>query len=311
MKDTWKELITAIENSGKQYEIDRIQKAYEIACQAHEGQKRRSGEPYIIHPLAVSIILVGLGMDSDTIVAGLLHDVVEDTPITSEDVKKIFGQDVALLVNGVTKLTNLGKRGEYVTQEERQAENVRKMLLAMAQDVRVVIIKLADRLHNMRTIQYREEQKRRDTAKETMDIYAPLAHRLGIRSVKEELEDLCLRQLDPVAYNEIEQNLELRKEERVKFLDNIKERIQERLEKENQKAHIEGRVKSVYGIYRKVYMQGKTFEEIYDVYAVRIIVDTVIECYSIFGIIHDMFRPIPIYSFSSHCTTQSNSSPIW
>ncbi len=293
MKDTWKELITAIENSGKQYEIDRIQKAYEIACQAHEGQKRRSGEPYIIHPLAVSIILVGLGMDSDTIVAGLLHDVVEDTPITSEDVKKIFGQDVALLVNGVTKLTNLGKRGEYVTQEERQAENVRKMLLAMAQDVRVVIIKLADRLHNMRTIQYREEQKRRDTAKETMDIYAPLAHRLGIRSVKEELEDLCLRQLDPVAYNEIEQNLELRKEERVKFLDNIKERIQERLEKENQKAHIEGRVKSVYGIYRKVYMQGKTFEEIYDVYAVRIIVDTVIECYSIFGIIHDMFRPIP------------------
>ncbi len=281
---TFDDLKSAIEKSGKQYDIERIRSAFEFADKAHAGQKRKSEEPYIIHPLAVSIILVGLGMDTDTIIAGLLHDVVEDTPIKLDEIEKKFGEDVALMVNGVTKLTVLGKR-DYVTHEEEQAENVRKMLIAMAQDARVIIIKLSDRLHNMRTIQYRDEQKRRDTAKETMDIYAPLAHRLGIRSIKEELEDLCLRELDPIGYSEIEKNLELRKDERDKLLDNIKRKILERLNLEEQKVYIDGRVKSIYGIYRKVYIQGKTFDEIYDVYAVRIIVDTVAECYGILNTI--------------------------
>lgn len=289
---TFADLENAFEKSGKQYDIERIRRAYELAEKAHEGQKRKSGEPYIIHPVAVSIILVGLGMDSDTIIAGLLHDVVEDTDVPLETIEKNFGEDVALMVNGVTKLTLLGKR-DYLTHEEEQAENVRKMLIAMAQDARVIIIKLADRLHNMRTIQYRNEQKRRDTAKETMDIYAPLAHRLGIRSIKEELEDLCLRELDPVGYSEIEKNLELRKDDRDKLIDSIKHKIIERLNIEHQKVYIDGRVKSIYGIYRKMYIQGKMFDEIYDIYAVRIIVDTVAECYGILGIIHEMFRPIP------------------
>ncbi len=229
-------------------------------------------------------------MDSESIMAALLHDVVEDTDITLEQVKKKFGEDVAQMVDGVTKMGLVPLH----TREEQQAENVRKMLLATAKDVRVVIIKLADRLHNMRTIDVKEEQKQRDTARETMEVYAPIAHRLGIRAVKEELEDLSLKYLDPVSYEEIEQSLNKKKEERDHFLQTIKERISDRLEKENHiEPHIEGRVKSFYGIYRKVYMQGRNFDEIFDVYAVRIIVDTVIECYNILGIIHDMFRPLP------------------
>ena len=228
-------------------------------------------------------------MDSDTIIGGLLHDVVEDTTVTLEDIEKQFGGDVAELVDGVTKLANI----PYSSRAEQQAENVRKMLLAMAKDVRVVIIKLADRLHNMRTLDYRIPEKQRVKSLETMEIYAPLAHRLGIRSVKEELEDLSLKHLDPVAYHEIEQQLALRKEDREAFLSNIIKRIEARLEEEHVTAQIDGRVKSIYGIYRKMYMQGRSFDEIYDIYAVRIIVDTVLECYNILGIIHDMLRPIP------------------
>ena len=228
-------------------------------------------------------------MDSDTIIGGLLHDVVEDTTVTLEDIEKQFGGDVAELVDGVTKLANI----PYSSRAEQQAENVRKMLLAMAKDVRVVIIKLADRLHNMRTLDYRIPEKQRVKSLETMEIYAPLAHRLGIRSVKEELEDLSLKHLDPVAYHEIEQQLALRKEDREAFLSNIIKRIQARLEEEHVTAQIDGRVKSIYGIYRKMYIQGRSFDEIYDIYAVRIIVDTVPECYNILGIIHDMLRPIP------------------
>ncbi|MDD2956278.1 MAG: bifunctional (p)ppGpp synthetase/guanosine-3',5'-bis(diphosphate) 3'-pyrophosphohydrolase [Oscillospiraceae bacterium] len=286
---TFEELLPLIEKTGRPYDIPRIQEAYDLAKQAHGEQKRVSGEPYITHPLEVAAILVSLGMDTETIMAALLHDVVEDTDITLEMVQKQFGQEVALLVDGVTKLGKI----PLSSREEQQAENVRKMLLAMAQDVRVVIIKLADRLHNMRTIQCMPEQKRRDKALETMEVYAPLAHRLGIRTIKEELEDISLRYLDSVAYEEIESTLALKKEERAAFLEHMKQRIRERVEQEHKDVYIEGRVKSIYGIYRKVYMNGRAFEEIYDIYAVRLIVDTVNDCYNILGIIHDMFRPLP------------------
>ena len=283
------DLLQAIEKSGRPYDREKILAAYEVAREAHKGQCRVSGEPYISHPIAVSIILVDLGMDSECIEAALLHDVVEDTDVTAEQVQKQFGADVALLVEGVTKLGKIS----FTSREEQQAENVRKMLLAMAQDVRVIIIKLADRLHNMRTIEVMPEQKRRDKALETMEVYAPLAHRLGIRAVKEELEDISLRYLDPVAYHEIEKMLELKKADRQSFLEKIKAKIRERLASEYSEVYIDGRVKSVYGIYRKVYIQGRAFEEIFDIYAVRIIVDSVNECYNILGIIHDLCRPLP------------------
>ena len=283
------ELMAALKESNRPYDFDMITQAYEYADKAHEGQMRQSGEPYITHPIAVARILVELGMDTETICAGLLHDVVEDTASTLDEIKKMFGADVALMVDGVTKLTKLS----YSSKEQRQAENVRKMLLAMAKDVRVIIVKLADRLHNMRTGEYWKEYKRREKALETMEVYAPLADRLGIRSIKEELEDISLRFLDPIAYEEIERMLKLKKEERERFLDAIQEKIRERLNKEGMKFFLQSRVKSIYGIYRKVYMQGRNFDEIYDVYAVRVIVDTSYECYSVLGIMHDEFTPIP------------------
>ena len=285
---TFEELQDFIRQSGKNYNLELIEKAYSLAAAAHGEQKRRSGEPYIIHPLAVAKILVELGMDNESIAAALLHDVVEDTGVPLSDIEKQFGHEIALLVNGVTKLGRI----PYTSKEEQQAENLRKMLLAMAQDIRVVIIKLADRLHNARTFQYLPDEKRRYKALETMEIYAPIADRLGIRRIKEELEDTSLRYLDPIAYEEIESQLTAR-EERQKFLASIKQRIFDRVKAEHPNAYIEGRVKSIYGIYRRVYMQGRAFDEVYDIYAVRIIVDSVIECYNILGIIHDMFRPIP------------------
>ncbi len=283
-----KKLMDAIDRNIKNLNKDKITSAYLFAQAAHEGQKRKSGEPYIVHPLAVAKMLVEMGMDTDTIAAALLHDVVEDTEVELCEVESKFGSDVAALVDGVTKLGLL----PLTSREEQQAENVRKMLLAMSRDIRVVIIKLVDRLHNMRTIDYVSEQKQRDKSLETMEVYAPIAHRLGIRAVKEELEDLSLKHLDPIGYEQIEEKLVGQKEERQEFLDRIKERIRERLGEQGNIV-VEGRVKSVYGIYRKVFMQNKIFEEIYDIYAVRVIVDSVNECYNILGIIHDMFRPIP------------------
>lgn len=285
----FEDLMKVLKESNRPYDFDKITEAYEYANRAHDGQMRQSGEPYITHPLAVAQILVELGMDTETICAGLLHDVVEDTASTVEDIKKRFGEDVALMVDGVTKLTKLS----YSTKEQRQAENVRKMLLAMAKDVRVIIVKLADRLHNMRTGEYWKEYKQREKALETMEVYAPLADRLGIRPIKEELEDISLRFLDPIAYEEIERMLKLKKEERENFLIAIQEKIRDRLEKENMKFFLQSRVKSIYGIYRKVYMQGRNFDEIYDVYAVRVIVDTPYECYAVLGLMHDAFTPIP------------------
>ena len=291
MAEKYEDLLAAIRQSDKNYDEEKIRQAYLMADEAHKNQLRRSGEPYIIHPVAVALILVELGMDTDCLCAALLHDVVEDTGTTLETISKKFGESVANMVNGVTKLTKLEL--PLSTKEEQQSENVRKMLLAMSEDIRVIIIKLADRLHNMRTMEYQTPKKQREKSLETMEIYAPIAHRLGIRAIKEELEDLALRYLDPIGYKEIEDTLALKKPEREAFIVEIKARIAERLKEYGIEPHIEGRVKSIYGIYRKVYMMGKSFEELYDVYAVRVIVNTVIECYNILGIIHDLFQPIP------------------
>lgn len=284
-------LIQKILDDEKQYDLSKIISAYEFAAKAHANQFRSSGEPYITHPLAVSFILLELGMDTDTICAAMLHDVVEDTDVTLEEVKKRFGQDVAMLVDGVTKLGKI----PLFTKEEQQAENVRKILLAMSQDIRVIIIKLCDRLHNMRTLHYRPAHKQRNTALETMNIYAPIAHRLGMRTIKEEIEDLAFRYLDPFAYGEIEHMMSLRSDKREAFIESIKKQITERFAGEDftRPPQIDGRVKSVYGIYKKSFMHNKSIDEIYDIYAVRIIVDTVNECYNSLGIIHDMFKPIP------------------
>ncbi|MEI3541714.1 MAG: bifunctional (p)ppGpp synthetase/guanosine-3',5'-bis(diphosphate) 3'-pyrophosphohydrolase [Acutalibacteraceae bacterium] len=274
---------------NKNFDLELIDKAYNLALDAHGNQRRISGIPYILHPTSVACILVELGMDTQSIVAALLHDVVEDTAYTVSDIEKMFGKEIANLVDGVTKLGKI----PYSSQEEQQAENLRKMLIAMAEDIRVIIIKLADRLHNMRTIECMEPQKRRDKARENMEVYAPIAHRLGIRTIKEELEDLSLKYLDPVAYKEIEDELELGKEDREHLLAIIKRRIEQKLSPVIPDLHLEGRVKSINGIYRKVFIKNRLMEEIYDIYAVRVIVNTVNDCYNILGIIHEAFRPIP------------------
>lgn len=266
-----------------------IESAYELALKAHSIQLRKSGQPYIIHPLAVASILARMGMDPESIAAALLHDVVEDTPYTTEYITEHFGKGVATLVDGVTKLGKV----PLETKEEQQAENLRKMLIAMSRDIRVIIIKLADRLHNMRTLEYMDEPKRREKARETLEIYAPIAHRLGIRPVKVELEDLAISYLDHVAYREIEEKLASQSSMRNEFLSLIIERIKNRLSETDINFKVDGRIKSVHGIYRKMYMQNKNFDEIYDIYAVRIIVDTVIDCYNCLGIVHDLFRPLP------------------
>lgn len=271
------------------YDADRIKKAYDLAREAHKNQRRRSGEPYIMHPVAVAKILLDYGMDNECIIGALLHDVVEDTKYDLEYIRKNFGDDLALLVDGVTKLGQI----PLSTREEVQAENIRKMFIAMNQDVRVIIIKLADRLHNMRTLQHMPPHKQREKSLETLEIYAPIAHRLGIRAIKEELEDLAIRYLDPVAYKEIEDNLSMKKEEGQKFLNEITQEISDKIKPIMKNCQITSRVKSVHGIFRKVYIKGKNFEEIYDIYAVRIIVDTMIDCYNALGIVHDMFTPLP------------------
>ena len=285
---TWEKLCEAIRASGRSYNMEMIEKAYDLANAAHKGVCRRSGEPYICHPLAVARLVLDLGMDTESIAAALLHDVVEDTPTTLADLTDAFGEEVALLVDGVTKLTKI----QFSNIEELQAENLRKMLLAMSRDVRVMIIKLCDRLHNMRTGDAWPEQKRRDKARETMEVYAPIANRLGILNVKEELEDRSLHYLDPVGYEEISRMLSERAGE--EFLARVSGVIEQRLvESGIEGATIKRRVKSIYGIYRKTIMQNKSFDEIYDIYAVRVILDTLAECYSTLGLIHDMYHPLP------------------
>ena len=288
MPITYDDLKKSLVDSGRPYDFAMIDRAYALAEKAHGEQRRRSGEPYICHPLSVAQILVELGMDSESIAAALMHDVAEDTPVTVAEIKQKFGPEVALLVDGVTKLTQI----KFSNVEDRQAENLRKMLLAMSQDVRVMIIKLCDRLHNMRTGDAWPEQKRRDKALETMEVYAPIANRLGILNVKEELEDRSLHYLDPVGYEEISKMLSERAGE--EFLARVSSVIELRLKESGiEGATIKRRVKSIYGIYRKTIMQNKSFDEIYDIYAVRVILDTLAECYSTLGLIHDMYHPLP------------------
>lgn len=297
---TIEELIEKINASDKhaQYDTDKIMRAYELADKAHEGQMRSSGEKYITHPLSVAAILLDYCMDTDTLCAALLHDVVEDTPVTLEEVRKKFGDDVALMVDGVTKIGLV----PLVSKEEQQAENIRKILMAMSKDIRVIIIKLADRLHNMRTLYARPPHKQLKTSLETMNFYAPIAHRLGMSDVKEEMEDIAIHYLDPYGCKEIERLLDLHKEERDNFIDTIKARIRERITDIKPEPIIEGRVKSIYSIYKKMYVKNKRFSEIYDIYAVRVIVQSVIECYNVLGVIHDMFRPMP-YRFKDYIAT--------
>ena len=282
-------LLSVIKKSGKEFDLDLIRRAYDFAAAAHSGQKRLSGEPYIVHPISVACIVVELGMDSESIAAALLHDVVEDTDTTLAQIQKEFGPSIAELIDGLTKISKIA----YSDREEEQAENIRKMLIAMADDIRVIIIKLADRLHNMRTLEFQPPQKQLDKSLESMEVFAPIAHRLGIEAVKEELEDLSLRYLDPIAYAEIEQALADKSEDGLAFIDQIKEDIRQRVSQTIPDVYIEGRVKSINGIYRKMFVQGRNFDEIFDVYAVRIIVDTVNDCYNVLGIIHDMLTPLP------------------
>ena len=269
-------------------DTQRLFAAFTYADAEHHGQLRKSGEPYIIHPLAVADIVADLGLDVDSVIAALLHDCIEDTNATHDEIAKKFGAPVAALVEGVTKLT----RVQYVSKEEEQMENLRKMLMAMAKDIRVILIKICDRLHNMRTMEYQSPKKQREKSLETMEIYAPLAHRLGMQKLKWELEDLSLRYLDPVGYKEIEEEMAKRSAAHEEFLASIQLRIQQRLEQEGIRCKVYGRVKHTYSIYRKMFAQNKTLDEIFDLYAFRVIVDDIPECYNVLGCIHDMFKPV-------------------
>ncbi len=283
------ELLSILERSGSSYDIDRITAAYRFAEESHGDQRRVSGIPYILHPTSVACIVAELGMDADSICGALLHDVVEDTIVSLDEISKMFGSDVAKLIDGVTKISKI----PYSTREEQQAENIRKMLIAMADDIRVIIIKLADRLHNMRTMDCMPEQKRRDKSVENMQVYAPIAHRLGIKTVKEELEDRSLQYLDPIGYKEIEDALLLNEEGRQRFIESIKKQILEKTKDTIPNVYISGRVKSINSIYRKTIMRNQSINDIFDVFAVRVIVDNVSDCYNVLGVVHDIFKPIP------------------
>lgn len=283
------ELKNILERSENTYDTEKIKKAYKLAEKSHGDQRRVSGIPYILHPTSVACIVAELGMDTDSICGALLHDVVEDTPVMLDEISKQFGGEVAKLIDGVTKISKI----PYSTREQQQAENIRKMLIAMADDIRVIIIKLADRLHNMRTMDCMPEQKRRDKSLENMQVFAPIAHRLGIKTVKDELEDRSLQYLDPVGYKEIEDALLMNEEGRDKFIESIKKQILDKTENTIKNVYISGRVKSINSIYRKTFMQGRTIDQIFDVFAVRVIVDTVPDCYNVLGVVHDIFKPIP------------------
>ncbi|MDO5408548.1 MAG: bifunctional (p)ppGpp synthetase/guanosine-3',5'-bis(diphosphate) 3'-pyrophosphohydrolase [Eubacteriales bacterium] len=286
----YQELIDRIRKYHPSDDISLVEKAYKIAYEAHKEQKRKSGEPYIIHPLCVAIILADLELDKETIVAGILHDVVEDTIMTLDEVEKVFGAEVALLVDGVTKLTQISWSMDKV---EIQAENLRKMFLAMAKDIRVILIKLADRLHNMRTLQYMKPEKQKEKARETMDIYAPIAQRLGISKIKVELDDLSLKYLQPEVYYDLAEKISLRKDAREAFVKSIVDEVTKQMKDSGIEAKVDGRVKHFFSIYKKMVNQDKTLDQIYDLFAVRIIVESVKDCYAALGVIHEMYKPIP------------------
>ena len=289
-EELYQDLISCVKKYHPSDDITLIEKAYKVASEAHKDQYRRSGEPYIIHPLCVSLILAELQLDKESIVAGLLHDVVEDTALTIEDLEREFGSDVALIVDGVTKLEKLQYNEDKL---EFQADNLRKMFLAMAKDIRVIMVKLADRLHNMRTLKHMSPEKQKEIARETMDIYAPLAMRLGISKVKVELDDLSLKYLEPDVYYDLVDKIAIRKSEREKYVQIIVEEVRQHIANAGIKAEIDGRVKHFYSIYKKMLNQDKTIDQIYDLFAVRIMVDTVKDCYAALGIIHEMYKPIP------------------
>lgn len=293
----YQDLISRVKKYHPSDDITLIEKAYKTAYEAHRNQVRKSGEPYIIHPLCVAIILADLELDKETIAAGLLHDVVEDTIKTDEEIEKEFGSDVALLVDGVTKLQQLqfsgDNDGKTTDKLEVQAENLRKMFLAMAKDIRVILIKLADRLHNMRTLKHMAPEKQQRIARETLDIYAPIAQRLGISKIKVELDDLSLKYLEPEVYYDLVDKIAIRKSEREKYIQNIVNEVGKHIENAGIKAQIDGRVKHFFSIYKKMKNQDKTIDQIYDLFAVRIIVGTVKDCYAALGVIHEMYKPIP------------------
>ena len=284
------ELIASVRKYHPSTDISLIEKAYHVARDAHEGQARKSGEPYIIHPLCVAIILAELELDKETIVAGLLHDVVEDTVMTDEQIAQEFGDEVALLVDGVTKLGQLSYDADKV---EVQAENLRKMFLAMAKDIRVILIKLADRLHNMRTLKYMTPEKQKEKARETMDIYAPIAQRLGISKIKIELDDLSLKYLEPDAYYDLVHQIAQRKSVRDEYVQKLVEEVRQHIKDAGIPAQVDGRAKHFFSIYKKMVNQHKTLDQIYDLFAIRIIVDSVKDCYAALGVIHEMYKPIP------------------
>ena len=289
LEEKYRQFEETVKKNVPSADLSHVREAFDFARLAHGDQKRKDGTPFITHPLAAAEIIAEMSLDEESIIAALLHDTVEDTGITHEDIEKKFGSEVAELVEGVTKLT----RVTYSNKEDEQMENLRKMLIAMAKDIRVILIKLADRLHNMRTLEYQSEEKQREKALETMEIYAPIAHRLGMQKIKWELEDLSIMRLDPEGYAYISKEVEKRNSENEQFFESIKKRITERLEEYGIEASVYGRIKHIYSIYRKMYSQNKTFDEVLDLYAFRVIVDTIADCYNVLGHIHDMFRPIP------------------
>ena len=297
-EELYQDLIRRVQKYHPSDDFSSIEKAYKVAFEAHKNQVRKSGEPYIIHPLCVSIILADLEMDKETIIAGLLHDVVEDTILTDEEIKAEFGNDVALLVDGVTKLQHLpltssAGNDKSADKLEMQAENLRKMFLAIAKDIRVILIKLADRLHNMRTLKFQPPEKQLRIARETMDIYSPIAQRLGISKIKVELDDLSLKYLEPEVYYDLVDKIAIRKSVREKYIQTIVDEVSEHIVNAGIKAQIDGRIKHFFSIYKKMKNQDKTIDQIYDLFAVRIIVDTVKDCYAALGVIHEMYKPIP------------------
>ena len=284
-------LVTMLKATGKKYDIEKIEKAYEYARDLHEGQFRASGEAYISHPIAVAEIVAGLELDTDSICAALLHDTVEDCAEKTDlkEIEKLFGKDVAMLVDGLTKIVTL----KVEDKEEAHIETLRKMLLAMSKDVRVIFIKLCDRVHNMRTLDAKPDHKRRITALETMQVYAPLAHRLGMQKIKQELENLGLKYIDPIGYDEVKSNVEKKYGQSLHFIEDVRLLVDNKLRENNIKFTLEGRIKTVYSIYKKMYNQNKSFDEIFDFYALRIIVDSELDCYTALGLIHEMFNSVP------------------
>ena len=283
-------IVNIVNKASPKSNTDMIYVAYRLAKAAHRDQFRKSGEPYIIHPVQIAYIAAELSMDVVAICAALLHDVIEDTPYTFEHVAMLFGNSVAEIVDGVTKL----KKIQYRDHQDQQVENLRKMFFAMSKDIRVVMIKLIDRLHNMRTLSFMPTEKQLYIAKETLDVYAPLAHRLGISKIKSELEDLALKYLDPIAYQEIAESIDRKREEREAYVKDIMAGLEKKVNENGISCEVTGRAKHFYSIFRKMYAQNKTIDEIYDLFAVRVIVDTVADCYAVLGMVHEMYTPLPM-----------------